>query len=167
MQPIHVEFTFTPDTFGKIQAHIMFRYLKNGWLKWMLLVAAMVYVVTEYLYGARDWMRLANTLIWVPFFLGAWWVIFKWLSKRNFSRVTLLQHPIRYIFKEDHISLTTHASESVVNWETFQKAEEARDFFLLYQGPMLASPLLKNGFENENEQERFRQLLRSKQLLKN
>lgn len=166
MEPITVEFTFTPDSFGKAQIYIMFLYLKNSMLKWVLLIAAVVYVATEFFYGDSNWLKLLNMLIWVPFFLGAWWVVFRWLSRRNFHKYTMMQHPIRYTFTDENLQLTTYSAESTVQWNAIQKVEEARDFFLLYQSAQLISPLMKSGFKSEAEQERFRTLLHTKQLFK-
>jgi hypothetical protein len=166
MEPIQVEFTFTPETFSKVQVHIMYRYFKTGWLKWILLLAAIVWVGMKAYSETFNFTDLASTLIWVPLFLGFWWVTFKWLSRRNFAKFPMLQHPIQYKFSEENVTMHTHTAESVLQWDVFQKAEEARDFFLLYQNTFMASPLMKPGFQNETEQERFRQLLRSKHLLK-
>ncbi|MDO8367434.1 MAG: YcxB family protein, partial [Saprospiraceae bacterium] len=133
MQPIQVEFTFTADSFGKAQIHIMFRYLKTGWVKWIILIGVALWLGITFYCGGLSLGQVANKLIWIPLFLGLWWVIFRWLSRRNFSKYPMLQHPIRYVFSEENVQLTTNASESVVQWDSFQKAEEARDFFLLYQ----------------------------------
>ncbi|MBP6811020.1 MAG: YcxB family protein [Saprospiraceae bacterium] len=167
MEPIQVEFTFTPDSFGKAQVYIMFRYLKTGWIKWVILLGVAVWLGSTFYFGGLSFFEIGKTLIWVPLFLALWWVIFRWLSRRNFSKYPMLQHPIRYTFQEENVTLSTHSSESVLLWDTFQKAEETRDFFLLYQNAFMASPLLKTGFQNEPEMERFRQLLHSKHLLKN
>mgnify|MGYP001579187268 CR=1 FL=1 len=166
MQPIQVEFTFTPESFGKAQVYIMFRYLKTGWIKWVLLLGVAVWLGSTFYFGGMSFLEIGKTLIWVPLFLGFWWVIFKWLSRRNFSKFPMLQHPIHYTFSVEKVDLITQSYESVLQWETFQKAEEARDFFLLYQNAFMASPLLKSGFESEIEQNRFRELLHSKNLLK-
>ena len=165
MQPIQVEFTFTPESFGKAQVYILFSYLKTGWVKWLILLGVSIWLGGTFYFGRLSLLQIGKTLIWVPLFLGLWWVIFRWLSRRNFSKFPMLQHPIRYTFGAENVSLTTQTSESLLQWGTFQKAEEARDFFLLYQNAFMASPLLKSGFQNETEQERFRQLLRSKGLL--
>jgi len=166
MQPIQVEFTFSPESFGKAQVYILFSYLKTGWVKWVILLGIAVWLGSTFYFGGMGFGEIAKTLIWVPLFLGLWWVIFKWLSRRNFSKFPMLQHPIRYSFSEEKVELITQSAESVLQWETFQKADEARDFFLLYQNAFMASPLLKSGFQNETEQERFREMLRSKHLLK-
>lgn len=165
MQPIQVAFTFTPESFSKAQVYIMFQYLKSGRIKWIILFGVTLWLISTFYFGEVSMGSIANTLIWVPLFLGLWWVIFRWLSKRNFSKHPILQHPIRYTFSTENIAVQTHSSESLAQWDTFQKATEARDFFLLYQSPFMANPLLKSGFQNEAEQERFRQLLREKGLL--
>lgn len=165
MQPIQVEFTFTPDSFSKAQVYIMFQYLKTGRIKWIILLAAILWLASTFYFGEVTFSRIASILIWVPLFLGLWWVIFRWLSRRNFSKFAMLQHPIRYTFSAENIEVKTHSSEALVQWDTFQRAAEARDFFLLYQNPFMANPLLKSGFQSEAEQERFRQLLRAKALL--
>ena len=167
MEPIKVAFTFTPDSFGKAQLHIMVRYLKTGWVKWALLFGVVAWLGVTFYLGGLNSAEIVGKLIWVPLFLALWWVIFRWLSRRNFSKFPMLAHPIRYTFTEEKVDMVTQSSESVLQWETFQKAEEARDFFLLYQNAFMASPLLKSGFENEIDLERFRALLRSKHLLKN
>jgi hypothetical protein len=87
------------------------------------------------------------------------------LSRRNFSKFPNLQHPISYVFNQESIHLVTHTTEGILQWETFQQAEEAKDFFLLYQNAFAASPVLKSGFQNETEMERFRSMLRFKHLL--
>jgi len=165
MEPIIVEFTFTPESFGKAQMHIMLRYLKNSWLKWALIVALAAYLGAQYYFGGRDIVRLINMLIWVPLFLAVWWVVFKWLSRRNFFKHPMLQYPIRYTFTADEVLVKTHVTEGVIQWAGIPKVEESEHFFLLYQSALLASPLLKMGFKDEAEQEKFRALLRSKQLL--
>lgn len=166
MNPIQVEFTFTPESFGKAQLYIMVRYLKTGWIKWIVLFSVVLWLGTTFYFGGVSASKIVNTLIWIPFFLGIWWVLFRWLSRRNFSKYPMLQHPIRYTFSEENVGLTTHFSEAVTQWDAIQKAEEARDFFLLFQSAFMATPLLKSGFQNESEQERFRVLLRAKDLLK-
>jgi len=166
MEPIKVEFTFTSESFSKAQLYIMVRYLKTGWIKWIVLFIVAVWLGTTFYFGGVGVGKIVNTLIWVPLFLGIWWVIFRWLSRRNFAKYPILQHPIRYTFTEENIGLTTHVTEAVTQWNAIQKAEEARDFFLLYQSSFMATPLLKSGFQNETDQERFRGLLRTKQLLK-
>lgn len=164
MEPIQVTFTFTPESFRKAQLFILLRFLSKGWIKWILIIGGALWLLGTYFLGGQDIFELLNTLIWIPVFVGFWWVIFRWLSRRNFTKLPMLQHPIRYIFEEQQVSLSTQTSQSVLQWETFQKVEEAREFFLLYQNAFLASPLLKSGFQNETELERFRTLLRSKQL---
>lgn len=166
MEPINVEFTFSADSFGKAQMYIMYLYLKNGMFKWILLLAALAYIGTEFFWGEGNWFRLANSLTWLPLFAGVWYVVFKWLSRRNFTKYPMMQHPIRYVFSAEQIGLVTSVSDSSIQWEAIQKVEEARDFFLIYQSALSVSPLLKSGFQNEAEQERFRTLLREKQLFK-
>jgi len=166
MQPIQVEFTFTPESFSKAQVYIMFQYLKTGRIKWIILFGVTLWLISTFYFGEVSLSRVSNILIWVPLFLGLWWVIFRWLSRRNFSKHAILQHPIRYTFSEENVAVLTHSSESLAQWNTFQKATETRDFFLLYQNPFLANPILKSGFQQEADQEHFRQLLRAKGLLK-
>ncbi len=166
MEPIQVAFTFTPESFGKAQMHIMLRFLKTGWIKWIVLFGVIVWLGTKYYFGRLNGLYIANTLLWVFVFVAIWWVVFRWLSRRNFSKFPNLQYPIQYIFGEENIQLTTHTTEGIMQWETFQQAEEAKDFFLLYQNSFAASPILKSGFENEIELERFRALLFSKNLLR-
>ncbi|MFN0213632.1 MAG: YcxB family protein [Saprospiraceae bacterium] len=165
MEPIQVEFTFTADSFGKAQVHIMFRYLKTGWLKWILLFIILLWLGSTFYFGGVNWLRILNILTWVPLFLAVWWVMFRWLSRRNFSKFPMLQHPIRYTFTKEKVNVKTQSSEAVLQWENFTKAEEASSFFLLYQNAFMASPLLKSGFQSETDQEKFRELLRSKNLL--
>jgi Na+/H+-dicarboxylate symporter len=165
MESIEVEFTFTSESFAKAQVHIMFRYLKTGWVKWAILLGVALWLGSTFYFGGLKIPEMAKTLIWIPLFLAMWWVIFRWLSKRNFAKFPTLQHPIRYLFKEENVHLSTSSSDSVIQWDTFQKAEEAKDFLLLYQNAFMASPLLKIGFRNETELERFRLLLQSKGLL--
>ena len=165
MEPIQVEFTFSPESFGKAQLYIMIRYLKTGWVKWSILLAVVLWLGITFYFGGMSLSQVVNTLIWVPLFLGIWWVLFRWLSRRNFSKYPMLQHSIRYSFSNENVSLTTHLSEAVTQWSAIQKAQEARDFFLLFQSTFMATPLLKSGFQNETELERFRELLRSKGLL--
>ena len=166
MQPVQVEFTFTPETFGKAQIYIMIRFLKTSWIKWILLFGITVWLGMKYYFGRLDGMYLVNTIFWILAVVIVWWVIFRWLSRRNFSKFPNLQYPIRYLFGEENIQIKTHTTEGVLQWETFQQAEESRDFFLLYQNAFVASPILKSGFQNETDQEKFRVLLRTKDLLK-
>lgn len=166
MSPIPVAFTFTPDSFAKAQTLIMFRYLKNGWLKWLLLLALALYLITVFYDNEQPLLKAANILLWVPLFVGVWWIIFRWLSRRNYEKYPVLQHPIQYTFDESSIAVKTFASESSIQWTVFHKIEETRDFFFLYQSPYVATPLLKTGFQNETDTEMFRQLLRAKNLLR-
>ena len=166
MEPIQVEFTFTPESFGKAQMYIMLRFLKTGWLKWIALLGIVMWLGLKGYAGRLNFMYLANTALLVFVFAGVWWIVFRWLSRRNFSKFPNLQHPIQYLFKTADVQLNTHTTEGILQWETFQQAEEAKDFFLLYQNAFAASPILKSGFQNEIDLERFRDLLRSKNLLK-
>ncbi len=166
MSPIQVEFSFTPESFGKAQMYIMLRFLKTGWIKWILLLGLCLWLGMKYYFGRLNFMYIANMALWIFVFAAVWWIVFRWLSRRNFSKFPNLQHPIRYIFKEEEIQLSTHTTEGILQWETFQQAEESKDFFLLFQNVFAASPIPKSGFENETEQERFRTLLHSRNLLK-
>ncbi len=164
MAPIQVEFTFSAESFGKAQLYIMIRYLNTGWVKWTILLAVALWLGLTFYFGGLGWNQVVNTLIWIPLFLGIWWVLFRWMSRRNFAKFAMLQHPIRYSFSDENVQLTTQLSEAMTPWNTIQKVEESRDFFLLFQSAFMASPLLKSGFKNESEMERFRQLVRSKGL---
>jgi len=163
MEPIQVEFTFTPETFGNAQMHIMLRLVKKGWTKWGALLLALGWLVKSVLEDGLP--GLLTGALPILLFVGIWWLMFRWLSRRNFSKYPNLQYPIRYTFQEAEVELNTQNSSAALPWDAYQNAEEARDFFLLFQNSLLASPILKSGFQNEMDQERFRQLLRSKNLL--
>ena len=119
----------------------------------------------KYYDGRLNTQYIANTAVWVMGMVAIWWLVFRWLSRRNFSKFPNLQHPIHYTFREADIFLKTETTEGILEWDTFQKAFETKEFFLLNQNEFMASPIIKSGFQNENDLERFRQLLYAKNLL--
>lgn len=161
MEPIQVEFTYTAEFFNKSQRQILWHYYTKGWLKWVFLLVAVCWII-KLVIDFNFWY----TSLMLVFVVGLWWLIFNWLSKRNFSKLATLQHPIRYVFREEDVTLNTQTSETVLQWAAFQYASEARDFFLLHQNRMAANPVMKSGFQSESEMERFRALLRRKGLMK-
>ena len=164
MEPIPVEFTFTANIFGKTQRHILWNYFTKGWLKWILLALAIFWTVKLLVFNGV--LSYLMSLAIAGVFLGLWWLIFSWLSRRNFSKFPALMHPIRYVFSEESVQLNTHTTQSVLQWSTFMSAGEAPEYFLLYQNRVAANPVLKSGFQSATDVERFRVLLRSKGLLK-
>ncbi len=164
MEPIQVEFTFNAAVFGKIQRYILWNFFNKGWLKWIVLAVVLIWILNQIISHS-----VLDVLIYVfvfGLFFGLWWLILSWVTKRNFTKNTVLQHPIRYVFSETDISLDTVTSKSVLQWPAFQQVTEAPEFFLLYQNKMAANPILKSGFHSEAEIARFRVLLQQKGLLK-
>lgn len=165
MEPIQVEFTFDRNSFGNAQIQVLLRYLRNGWLKWIFLAGLVCWFTVKLYFGRLDAQAVVRLVTPMAIFVLIWGVIFGWLSRRNFSKFPNLQHPIRYEFRESDIHLVTHTTDGIVQWEAYQKAVETKTSFLLYQNAFAANPVLKSGFKNENDLERFREMLRSKKLM--
>lgn len=166
MQAILVEFSFTAQTFSRAQMLILLYFFKSGWAKWVLLLAAALWLASKLWLNNASPIEMLNTLIWVPLFIGIWWLLMRWLTQRQFSKLPALQHPIQYTFGEENVTIKTHTAEAVMQWSSFQKAIEARDFFLLFQNVAIANVVMKSGFQNDADLEQFRQMLRVKNLMK-
>jgi len=81
-------------------------------------------------------------------------------AKSLFKSDLNLQSDIRCSFSDDVVSVEMATGESKLLWNTFPKATERSDFFLLYLRKSLAYVIPKRVFANEAEISTFRELLR-------
>lgn len=143
---------------------MLWRFFSTGWVKWVYLGVVLLWLANLIL--RNDWMNLGVSVASMALVFGIWWWLFGWISRRTFQRTPALQYAIRYVFSPEEIRLSTQNAEAVLSWDTFQKAEELSEFFLLYQNKVIANPIIKKGFTSQEDMERFRLLLRNKGLLK-
>lgn len=140
MEPIPVEFTFTPEIFTKAQRFIIWNYLSKGVMRWILIALAIIWTVKLLVFNSvAEWL-LAMGIAALLLFL--WWFIFLWMSRRSFAKNNTLSHPIRYLFSEENVQLNTQNAQSVLQWATFEKALELPDLFLLQQNRVAVNPVL-------------------------
>lgn len=143
---------------------MLWRFFSSGWVKWIYLGIILLWLLKLALQGESTYLVIS--LLSVAIVLGIWWWLFGWISKRTFDQNAVLKHPISYTFTPEEIRLHTQNADAVLQWNTFQKAEELSEFFLLFQNKATANPVMKAGFTGEPDMERFRNMLKEKQLLK-
>lgn len=163
MEPVQVEFTYTAQTFLRLRRLMLWRFFTTGWVKWVYLALVLLWLMKLVLQNA--WTSFFISLASVAIVLAVWWWLFSWMTNRTYHQTAALKHPIRYVFSPQEIHLNTQNAEAVLQWNTFQKAEELPEFFLLYQNKAMANPVMKAGFANQNDMERFRNILIEKKLL--
>jgi hypothetical protein len=165
MEPVRVEFTFTPEKYTQLHRFLANRVIARR--KWVLYLGALFLVsatVSSILMG-RVQMLLAYILPVLLFILFWRWSLDN-SSKRVYRSQPGLQHPICYTFTEENIRTQTYGGEASLGWQAFQWAEESPEWFLLFQNDRMANPVLKIGFSDPSDVDRLREMLQQKGLLK-
>ena len=76
MERIQVEFTFTAEKFAETHRHILWKYFSTGWLKWILVLLAAIWILKKLIYDGT--VEFIFSVAIMAMFLGLWWLIFKW-----------------------------------------------------------------------------------------
>lgn len=164
MQPIHVTFTFTEASYAQVSRLLMTRIL-NRQRKWMYVLAGILIAITAMSLITGRWQMLVAFLIPVAILIPMWQRMMSRVYKKAFDEQEYLHHPISYTFTEQDISSKSHGGDHTMPWETLVRVVEKPDFFLLQENETTTGfPVLKSGFADEAEMERFRELVRSKNL---
>lgn len=166
-QPIHLEFQFTKERYQHVTREMLRQSYKQKWLKIIGLIMISM-VVLLLILSAGDSTSSALTRQWptllmmAAFWLGMIYFLPKLLvAKQPFPE----PHPMRYTFTDAEVHLATATSESTLQWTAFIKAEETKEWLLLFQSKAVANAVLKSALSS-GDLERLREMLRAKGLMK-
>ena len=132
---------------------------------WFLLGLFVTAIVTNRLIliadGERDWSSLFSALVPAGIYLGLVWFSLSWRP-----RFLARQSPYRGL--ENDVTVTEMGVTSSntllryeVQWGAYTHAIEKPDMFLLYTGRLLFYPIPISCFENPQDVDRFRDLVRT------
>lgn len=160
-----IQLTYTLETPEIIR---LTRRKQLGWLRRLYWVAGVVFIlliVTGAIIGKWEGLVIFGLLMALSIGMYEW----RWpkLMDKMLRKSSAWGKPITYTFEEARITQTSVLSETVMQWETFKKAEELPDWFLLHIGPMTYVSLPKRAFASEAQMMAFRDLLKTKGLLLN
>lgn len=84
------------------------------------------------------------------------------IIKKQFESTPILKQEVTYGLTAAEIETHGDSFNSKISWETFIKAEEFKDYFLLYTSPASAFIFPLRCFESDVQVTEFRELLRRK-----
>ncbi len=165
--PIQVEFEFTPERYRSVTREMLRYSFKQRRLKIFGLIlvgiAAVLLVISGGDFSGSAFGRYLPTLIMMVLF---WFALLYFMPRLLLSKQQFPEpHPMRYLFADTEVKLSTENSESTMQWTGFIKAEETNEWLLLFQNNRIANAVLKSAV-SQSDLERLRTLLRSKGLLK-
>ena len=97
----------------------------------------------------------------LPAFMLYLYYVAPYITARSMLKQSAnLRNAIHYVISDGGITLEAATARSDLQWATFTKAQETRDFFLLYIRKSAATILLKSAFASKDEISQFRELLR-------
>lgn len=159
---LHLTFTLQAPEVIALARYKHLRWIR--WLYWPAGILVVLMVVVGYLTGKWG-VPLIYSLLMV-LIIGFYELYFPKLMERNFRKLPSWGKPVHFTFEEAHIFQKSAHSESTLQWESIQRAEELPDWFLLHLGPkMIFIGLPKRAFTDAAAQDQFRALLGRKGLL--
>jgi YcxB-like protein len=159
-----IQLTFTLSTPEIIR---LTRSQQLNWTKRWYWIAGIVFVLSAVFAQYTDrWSSLLT--IGLPLLLFV--VVFEWQlprqMERQLNKMPNWGKPVTMEFSELQILQKTANSEATVQWQSFTKATELPDWFLLHLGPKtLYWSIPKRAFDSPEQMEAFRMLLKTKQLM--
>lgn len=111
--------------------------------------------------GEREWSSIFSMLLPVGIYVVTAWLSFSWRP-----RFLARQSPYRGLENNVTASETGVASSNAlfrneIQWGAYTHAIEKPDMFLLYTGRLLFYPFPRRCFENQEDADRFRDLIRA------
>lgn len=82
-------------------------------------------------------------------------------SKRYFNSNKLLQQQMRYDFGDVSFNLNSESGSANIKWENLYKVNEYKEVFALFISRLQAYIIPKRCFENKEDMERFKEILRA------
>jgi hypothetical protein len=168
--PIQVKYTLSREEHSAaVRAHLV--RMRLMWLIaaiglfWAFspLIAAMAWKMDgkTYLFGAKDLIPPAIGLGFIALLYG-------WVPTTSYRKMNpaLKGKDQSWVFSEDGCTNINAIAESRLEWKAWIKAVETRDFFLLYPHATIMHIVPKRAFPGAAEVDAFRELLRSKTIVK-
>ena len=161
--PLTYEFHLDPAETVRAGREVQ-RRQRLAWIEWA--VWPMLAILTAfYLISGTPWQDLWLLGLVAAFFLCLRWLaprIQRWQLRRAYSETPSLRGPQVYQFTDAGLTIRGGAASTTLGWDSFVKADETREFFLLFYSKRCAYYLPKRVAGDEGERNALRALLRAK-----
>lgn len=132
------------------------------WFLFGLFVAALFAVrIMKILDGFSEWTSITAVMPPLAIYLYAVWGFFVWRPNRYARGASHLGVESEVAVSDVGISSNNNLLTHEFRWTAFNRAVERRDFFLLYSGEARLFPFPKRFFDNTEDMDRFRELVRA------
>jgi len=167
--PVHFELSFqlTPRDLRKASRTITRNMLGKSWYVWgilspLLVFGALYFVVAQALgVGAPVQVNGVWRMLILPAIFFYFYFVAPHLTARSILKQSAnLRSAIHYTISDDGITQEAATSQSQLGWATYIKAQETKDFFLLYMRKSMAHSIPKRAFASADEISQFREMLR-------
>lgn len=132
-------------------------FFRRFWYVLILLVLFSVFSLKELFYGKSGVANFFNFLPLILIFILIWSI---YSTAKRFTKAT--EGNISYAFSEAGVDVVSYDSESKIKWSFFEKADETKNDFLLFQNKTRFHPIPKRFFQNETQIQEFKNLVREK-----
>ena len=152
-EPIVIDANLEFSDYFRPLFRVFFRRL---WYFFIVLVLYSLFSLRELLYGRLNSGNLFSLMPVVLLFVLVWSIF---STAKKFSKAA--QGTSRYVFSENEIDINTSNSASQIKWSFFEKVEETKKDFLLFQNKTRFHPIPKRYFKDREQMNEFKEIVRA------
>ncbi|QST00982.1 YcxB family protein [Pontibacillus sp. ALD_SL1] len=161
-ESVTVSGTITLDEFKKYQAYHVRRINLSFFFVLLVMFTLMFVSVIDAIWFVSIWFAALFALVPSGLFLLSVKVFNRNRAKKEFESDAVAHKEMTYTFNEEGVHQKGRRSDNYYEWSDFSSFQETPELFLLYVSKRKAILLPKRFFENQEQQEQFKTIVRER-----